>query len=97
MDQNELIAEMKELLAIACKDIASLLQGSPVTVKTCEKCGMLSLCNEDAREGHVCTAKICKWKYAKKAQELIVNANTLITSNPEPKKLQDYEQLEFEF
>ena len=97
MDQNELIAEMKKLLAIACEDIASLLQGSPVTVKTCEKCGMLSLCNEDAREGHVCTAKICKWKFEKRAKELINAEITVTETKAEPKKLQDYEQLDFEF
>ena len=95
MEQNELIEEMKQLLAAACEDIKSLLQGSPVNVNTCEKCGMLSVCNADVNG--VCTVKTCKWKHAKKAQELIVSANTLITSNPEPKKLQDYEQLEFEF
>lgn len=95
MDQNELIAEMGKLLTVACEDIASLLQGSPVNVNTCEKCGVLSVCN--ANVNGVCTAKTCKWKHAKRAMELI-NAEIAITeTKAEPKELQDYEQLDFEF
>ena len=95
MEQNELIEEMKQLLAAACEDIKSLLQGSPVNVNTCEKCGILSVCNADMNG--VCTAKTCKWKHAKRAMELINTEITVTETKAEPKALQEYEQLEFEF